>query len=321
MPEHTVSGLGSRVSLPVLCRLGLVFLLVGVVLSLDGGTAAAQEDDDEIDVVLLGDSYSAGNGAGAYWGDDSCHRSTRNWAERYLSKLRVRGHEIPDLVNRACSGDTTVEVLNGEAGQRPPQIDAVDEFTDLVLLTIGGNDVNFSQIVRDCFASRVLDDVLTFPFENVHFLCRSRIEQAKRDADVSQGQLAGLIRNVLVSLKEDQDLRDDALVVLLSYPYLELGADYYNSYPVGQEVRALGDLGDAAQAAAVAAANAEGMNVLYLDTIKSVFSGHEPNGSPYSTNPDRWLHEFSDVLISPTFWRMWEAYHPNPDGQEAYAAS
>jgi hypothetical protein len=41
---------------------------------------ASTGDDGDIDVVLLGDSYSAGN----YWVPDEnqCHRSWDNWAER-----------------------------------------------------------------------------------------------------------------------------------------------------------------------------------------------------------------------------------------------
>lgn len=37
-----------------------------------------------IRATLLGDSYSAGNGAGAYYGDKEAYRSHNNWAHKYV---------------------------------------------------------------------------------------------------------------------------------------------------------------------------------------------------------------------------------------------
>lgn len=60
-------------------------------------------------VVLIGDSYSAGNGAGSYYGPRGCYRSRTNWAERYVAELR-RDHAVT-FVNRACSGAVTIDLL------------------------------------------------------------------------------------------------------------------------------------------------------------------------------------------------------------------
>ena len=114
-------------------------VLVASVVVFTAGVASAADDDDEIDVVLLGDSYSAGNGAGDYWLDDACRRSWSNWAEQYLRMLREDGHEVSVLDNEACNGAVTGSIGN--------QADVIDEETDLVLLTIGGNDVSFDLIV------------------------------------------------------------------------------------------------------------------------------------------------------------------------------
>ena len=70
--------------------------------------AGAAEDDGDLDVVLLGDSYSAGNGAGTYFPTfEDCHRSYENWASRYADLLRDDGLQVSfdEVDNAACSGD------------------------------------------------------------------------------------------------------------------------------------------------------------------------------------------------------------------------
>ncbi|MCL2423766.1 MAG: hypothetical protein FWD11_07755, partial [Micrococcales bacterium] len=42
------------------------------------GMSAAAAPPKEMTVVLIGDSYTAGNGAGAYRADDGSYRSTRS---------------------------------------------------------------------------------------------------------------------------------------------------------------------------------------------------------------------------------------------------
>lgn len=184
------------------------------------------------------------------------------------------------------------------------------------MLTIGGKDVNFDMIVASCFAVRAIAEWPGFLEGSLGLIkpyaCESYINRAKQAAD--DGSLTQRIANVFQELQA-QGLRGDARLALLGYPYLEQGGDYFEGYPVGQEVRDLGDLGDRAQAAAVAAAKADGMNVMFLDSIKEVSAGHEPDGSPFNRNPARWLYEFADA----PFWDRFEWYHPNPLGHQAYA--
>ncbi|HZD24167.1 MAG TPA: GDSL-type esterase/lipase family protein [Acidimicrobiia bacterium] len=166
-------------------RVGVVSVVLTATAILDAiGPAMARADDDpdRVEVVLLGDSYSAGNGAGDYVSDGSdCHRSWSNWAQRYLAKLRGDGHEVAALDNQACSGDTTDEVLNGVPGERPPQIDAVDDSTDLVLLTIGGNEVGFTPIVLSCFGAH-FPELHPIGAALAPFLCKSLISRAAGQA-------------------------------------------------------------------------------------------------------------------------------------------
>nr|WP_233571567.1 GDSL-type esterase/lipase family protein [Cellulomonas triticagri] len=314
-----------------------------------------------VSVVQLGDSYSAGNGAGEYYGPSGCYRSSRSWGQQYVDWLNGRGHHAT-FVNRACSGgvlaDLTQPLDAGDVRQvmvaRPdaadeaaaerlakqdpvcsgrvgsdqrldvtvtgstgsswvltctvsmrPQIEAVDATTDLVLLTIGGNDLNFNEIVMQCFVMGTRDPGS----------CRKHVDEA----DAGLGDLSSDITDMLDELR--QRMRPDARVVLLSYPYLSTAEPYIlkslwgrpwfsnDSYDTATAVRALGDAGDAAQRRAVEAANAAAGTefVTFVDTVKEHFVGHEPNPSPYSRNPDRWVMEVESLILA-------ENYHPNLRG-------
>lgn len=315
-----------------------------------------------VSVVQLGDSYSAGNGAGEYYGPNGCYRSSRSWGQQYVDWLNGRGHHAT-FVSRACSGgiladltrerdardmrqvmvprpdapdeatakrlaerdpvctggigvdqrvDTTVLGSTGSSWvvtckvMMRPQIEAVDATTDLVLLTIGGNDLGFSEIVQQCFALHTQDPGS----------CRQQINEAHAGlSDLSEG-----IAEILGQLRER--MRPDARVILLSYPYLSTEEPYIlksfwgllpwstDSYDTATGVRTLGDAGDAAQRRAVEEANsAAGVEfVTFLDTVKEHFAGHEPDPSTTRRNPDRWIHEFLDR------WIPAEMYHPNLRG-------
>jgi hypothetical protein len=187
-----------------------------------------------------------------------------------------------------------------------PQWDAIDESTDLVLLSIGGNDLRFKTIVEECFVVGVRD-----PHE-----CKDAIDFARQRLGDVRSQTESLLRG----LKER--MRPGAKIVLNSYPYLEVNPDLTlgrrifgvgTVYPVGREVRGLGDEGERAQREAVSAVNGQaGARVVYMDQIKALFAGHEPDGRATERNPNRWLHEFD--TFTPDEW-----YHYNTQGHEAIA--
>ena len=72
--------------------------------------AMAQAPTTPLRVVLLGDSYAAGNGARSlttgkrnYYGPRGCYRSRSNWGAQYADWLGDQGRPVT-FVNRACSG-------------------------------------------------------------------------------------------------------------------------------------------------------------------------------------------------------------------------
>ncbi|MGI5456463.1 SGNH/GDSL hydrolase family protein [Streptomyces sp. CA-249302] len=102
-----------------------------------------------LDYVAMGSSFAAGPSippvqAGS--GAAACMRSSNNYASIVA---RDTGAKLTDVT---CSGATTANILTTNQGSQPPQINAVTSATDLVTITIGGNDVNYlgSMVTYSC---------------------------------------------------------------------------------------------------------------------------------------------------------------------------
>src|SRR4051794_8289440 len=99
-----------------------------IVLALSGSALAADK------YVALGDSYSAGNGANSTNLSSSCNRNT--YAYPYLVATQ-RANTALTFV--ACAGATTGDV-------RSSQVGSVTSDTKFVTITIGGNDIGFTNL-------------------------------------------------------------------------------------------------------------------------------------------------------------------------------
>lgn len=104
--------------------------------------------------VAMGDSYSSGEGnpsfeAGTATGTDKCHRSPVAYPRLLNSALNLGA-----MAFVACSGATTSNVLHGGSADgawgENPQIDALSDDTEVVTITIGGNDVGFTDYAIAC---------------------------------------------------------------------------------------------------------------------------------------------------------------------------
>lgn len=257
-----------------------------------GATAGAAEART-LDMIIAGDSYASGVGLGVYDGS-GCLRNRGNWGEQYAARLRSEGVTV-NVRNVACGG-AVVQNLD-------EQIKAVTPETDLVVLTIGGNDVGFANIVIQCFAPGINDPLR----------CRDAVVAGIKKVP---GVQAAALRRVQALRAR---AREGVKVVVVSYPYLANPGGYilrglFNSYNAGAAARQLGDLGDQAIRNAAAAANAEaGYDLVTLAPTKDLFVGHEPNQDPIVENPARWVNEFTGVK-SPV-----DYYHPNFQGYKAMA--
>ncbi len=89
--------------------------------------------------VAMGSSFAAGSGLGEPKPDTPplCGRSFSNYATLLAEKMRLTLYDV------TCGGATTDHILGSQNGLAP-QIDAVTADTDLVTVTIGGNDINYA---------------------------------------------------------------------------------------------------------------------------------------------------------------------------------
>lgn len=300
-------------------RLGGALLAVAMMTATAGGaqavprqyegpaTAGAVAARPPLRVLVLGDSYSAGNGAGSYYGAPGCYRSHQDYAEVFAATVRKAPYNQPaTVINAACSGAVTADFTHSKSG-RPPELDAVNTHQDVVFLTIGGNDVDFADIVTQCLVE----------------LTR---QGAKCDADLARaehllgdGTVSKRITTVLRGIRARTNT--SARIVLLGYPFLE-GDQHYTvpvgpgknarQVQVGKRLHALGVAGDAMDKAIVKSLDTptSGSPFVFVST-QALF-----NGPPYhglyaaKTNPKRWMVQpVADKTVS----RM-TYYHPNPTG-------
>lgn len=296
---------------------GLIAVLLSVLLLPESSarTAYAQSAPAQpLKILLLGDSYTAGNGASAFNNDPdddlavaryyggSCYRSHLNWGSRYAARLRTQGHSVT-IVNRACNGATTSEMLNS-------QMSALSADYDLVMLTVGGNDLGFRSIVEQCFIPGYRDPGS----------CRTQIQAARDGLPGYRARLRQILDRI------GAEIGADGKIVLVSYPHLERDANYTlnsrlglpggDSYPAGQQVRNLAIDGDAAQREVVAEYNSgrgSGGEAVFVEGTKSRFSGREPHGDINNRGEGRWIFSYLDT------GDLNEWYHPNPTGHSQWA--
>jgi lysophospholipase L1-like esterase len=105
-------------------------------------------------VVVLGDSYSSGEGGGEYVArDGKCHRSPHTYASQLWPADRVSNLACSGAIVRDHTGHQRDRAINGVPWpSQQEQLAHLDVEPDLVLLTMGGNDINFAQIIANCVA-------------------------------------------------------------------------------------------------------------------------------------------------------------------------
>ena len=123
-------------------------------------------------IVSIGDSVASGEGAPerpswshAGWQNDRCHRSARAAPALAARELAVENPTVSvTFVHLACSGATIIEGLIGgykglvhsrSAEELPPQVMELKDLAarrqpNIVLVSIGANDVGFSSIIKRC---------------------------------------------------------------------------------------------------------------------------------------------------------------------------
>jgi lysophospholipase L1-like esterase len=104
--------------------------------------------DPPVRFAILGDSYTAGPGAGEPYGSSNhapCYRTMGSWAPKLNNDFPFDvEHSMAFL---ACTGAKMDDVIDKQLTQLS---DEQDERQDFMVITIGGNDIEFAKIVRIC---------------------------------------------------------------------------------------------------------------------------------------------------------------------------
>ncbi|MCP3799364.1 SGNH/GDSL hydrolase family protein [Allokutzneria sp. A3M-2-11 16] len=114
------------------------------------GAAASATPAAPLNVVALGDSTASGTGAGLYHRGThhTCWRSSNSYSEVAVAKLRAAGRTV-EFRNATCSGAGINEMRTTFKSQ-PAQLDALKPNTNVVLLTVGANDIKYVEFGGLC---------------------------------------------------------------------------------------------------------------------------------------------------------------------------
>ena len=232
--------------------------------------AAPAAGQSSVKYVALGDSYSSGVGAGNYYSSSgSCDRSANAY-----SVLWADANAPASYVSVACSGATTSTVISS-------QLSALSASTTLVSITVGGNDVGFTNVMETC---------VIFSTSS----CVSAINTAEGEMTAD---LPGEMNNVLAAIAARAP---NARIVVLDYPRL---------YDLARSSSCIGlsntDRTDLNQGADELDGQIQAAAGRYHDVfadVRSQFAGHQ-------------ICDSSSWLRSVDWFDLGVSYHPTASGQ------
>lgn len=270
--------------------------------------------------VAMGDSFSSGEGSPSFESgtdEDSvneCHRSPSAYPRLLQSHL-----DLWPTAFVACSGATTFDVLGSEddnpAGMwdEPSQISALSSDTQVVTITIGGNDIGFDNFAFNCL----------FPVDTVIGIEGSCDEYTDIYDDVKDdlNTLPSKLETVYSTILENAP---NATIYVIGYPLMIPHKNYEDAYD--QDCGGLYDpwpnnWGDARAANEITGilnskienavgsvnTNESTSRLVFVPVDAGAFYGHDLCSS--------------DSYFNGIFWPNNREYsiHPNSDGQTAYA--
>jgi lysophospholipase L1-like esterase len=175
-----------------------------VLASAIAATTPSQASTSPLRYVALGDSYSAASGV--LPPDPSsplCARSTSNYPHLIAAKT---GASFTDVT---CGAAQTKDYFSSQYPGVAPQLDAVHRRTQLVTMTIGGNDNNtFIDAIAECGAAGLSTLGQGSPCKDMY--------GKSFDRDINQKTYPALVK----SLKAVRHKAPHATVAILGYPWI-----------------------------------------------------------------------------------------------------
>ena len=233
--------------------------------------------------VSMGSSFAAGNGVEVQLG--TCGRSDRNYSSIVAEALQL------DHTDVSCSGATTDHIRNTSQNGAPLQIDAVTRDTELVTVTIGGNDIRYTASTFACSSTPASER------------CTANLDQQAIDSAIEElpGKLGAMFEEIRAKAP-------NVTIVLVTYPRV-FPTDAVNCSELSlsrEDTTYLLDMGQTLEDIFVSAA--ESHDVLVADPYV-LAAGHGPC-APNAA--DRWIN--GQTILSSGI-----RYHPTAEGHEEMA--
>lgn len=241
--------------------------------------------------VAMGSSFAAGPAITTAAPDSPwfCARSRDNYAHQFA---RLRGLSLVDV---SCGGATTHHILDGGQLMQPAQIDAVTAETELVTITIGGNDLAY------------LGNMMALACNDATpWYIRAIGGCHVRSAEETQQKLQPLFERLVAIIGEVRRRAPNAQVVLVNY--LSLLPESGSCPRLGLSEEAAAQMRVMAnQLAEVTYAAAEGHGALLLDAQRLSLGHDVCAAEPWANG----LHPPKGLLGAPL--------HPTLEGMTAIA--
>ncbi len=230
-------------------KLFIALTLTGALLVPTSSAGAQADQRLPTAAVSLGDSYIAGE-AGRWSGNSPTSWGDRDGTDRAAKPLRFFGYrydlasvygdtfqagcnrsdvapllsaelDVEATFNLACAGATTTNVIAASSGGQPhngeiPQVDQLRTLTenydvDVVALSIGGNDLGFSDIIIDC--------VLRYTTSTQRSPNTCASDQSDNANERMRPMMRGIAQALLDIHQVFEDIGDDDYrIVLQGYP-------------------------------------------------------------------------------------------------------
>ncbi|HEX5744256.1 MAG TPA: SGNH/GDSL hydrolase family protein, partial [Candidatus Saccharimonadales bacterium] len=240
--------------------------------------------------VALGDSFASGEGVPDFIppsDENGCHRSYE--AHPWYLTLSLKP-EPPLRLDAfvACSGAKTIDVEEGMNGEQA-QLNSLNSDTDIVTISVGGNDIGFRNFAKECFVKT----------------CNS----SSPAYEYSMEQIELFLPESLEDLyKEVHNHAENAEVYVVGYPQVAPEPGIECAFLIDSEKEAAREVVAELDKAIEEAVENTGAGSVYIDPLseESPFVGHELCTEESYFN---WFEIFE----------IGYSLHPNSLGQYAYS--
>lgn len=303
-------------------RAGVIVLTIGLTIPATAGVAYADNRWLTPNIAGLGDSYGSGESTGDYLpatplAEFLCHRSRHSWQANTPIYSGQSGVVREGFFNAfvSCSGATTTDLISGGTRSNPTrvyksQLPVLNASTDVVFLSIGGNDGKFGPMIRKCYLQGDCFNKATGDF----LPAVNGITPTAPLRDTMPKFLRGPVKNQMrAAALQIRSKAPNAKIVWAGYPHLvgypgalDVCLSTYGRGLSHDTRRRMADMADIANESIKSVVNeqvAAGYDFNYVDTVQA-FQGHDACAQV------PWIRALREDTQ--------ESFHPDVLGQLAY---